>query len=379
VRTFRIFHCLRAPVGGLFRHVCDLAMAQAEAGHRVGLVCDSRTGGEAAAKALRRMEDAMELGIYRMKMHRQLGPYDYLTYRRIRDIVRNRIGADVLHGHGAKGGAYARLISNSLKREKRHLPAIYTPHGGSLHYSHESFRGRLYLDLEKRLAPMTGGIIFESEFAAQAYRRKVGAFPCPVRVIHNGLRPEEFYQVIVDPDAADFVYIGELRRLKGVDILLQALSRLRRTHPVRALIVGSGPDEQVFKRIAESSRLEPRVRFLPPMAAGQAFARARCLVVPSRVESLPYIVLEAAAAQMPMIATAAGGIPEITDGTDMVLAEPGSIASLRQQMAAFLEDPDWFARQARDLQARVSKRHTVAVMTQAILDLYAEVAASTPA
>lgn len=374
MRTFRILHCLRAPVGGLFRHVCDLAKAQADLGHRVGIVCDSGTGGEAAETAFRHLEGSLELGLFRMPMHRQVGPYDYLTFRRIREIVLRQIGADVLHGHGAKGGAFARLVSDSLRKEGRHLPAVYTPHGGSLHYSHESLRGRIYLELERRLAPMTGGIIFESEFAAQAYRRKVGPYPCPIKVVHNGLRPEEFYEVAIDADAADFLFVGELRRIKGVDVFLEALSRLRRTHPVKALIVGAGPDQAAFRRMAERWRLTPRVRFLGPMPARQAFARARCLVVPSRVESLPYVVLEAAAAQMPIIATSAGGIPEITEGTDMVLAEPGSIAGLRAQMAAFLEDPGWFADQARSLQQIVAKRHTVAGMTQSILEFYEELA-----
>ena len=46
-----------------------------------------------------------------------------------------KLGVDVLHGHGAKGGAYARLAARKLKRKGSRVKAIYTPHGGSLHYS----------------------------------------------------------------------------------------------------------------------------------------------------------------------------------------------------------------------------------------------------
>ncbi len=341
-------------------------------GHHVAIVCDARTGGPAAEKTLRHLEDVCELGIFRLPMSRQIGVSDYFAYRQIRDIAANRIGAEILHGHGAKGGAYARLASRWLKRTGNPVPAFYTPHGGSLHYDPASLRGRLYLGLERRLAPMTDGLIFESAFSAKTYAAKVCEPPCAARVIPNGLHPTEFYQVTVDADAADFLFIGELREIKGVDVFLQALVRLKRTHEVKALIVGSGPDERSYRSQARRLGLGDALRFLPPMPARAAFARARCLVVPSRAESLPYIVLEAAAAQMPMIASHVGGIPEIIDDTGVPLVEAGSIASLREQMAAFLDRPGLFAERAQALQQSVSKRYTVAAMAQSVVDFYSD-------
>ena len=81
------------------------------------------------------------------------------------------------------------------------------------------------------------------------------------------------------------------------------------------MIVGSGPDELKLKRLARKLSLGTRVSFAGPQPVRTAFARARCVVVPSRAESFPYIVLEAAAAQMPLIATDVGGIPEIVGDT----------------------------------------------------------------
>lgn len=368
--TYRILHCLRAPVGGLFRHVRDLIAGQVERGHQIGLICDSRTGGAPAEEALEQLGESLVLGIHKLPMSRGVGPADYLAYRKILHIARSLTGAHVIHGHGAKGGAYARLVAHTLKQENKPLPAFYTPHGGSLHYRRTSLRGQLYLGLERKLAAMTDGLIFESEFSARTYANKVSASTCEYRVIPNGLRPEEFYQVVVDTDAADFLFIGELRAIKGVDVLIQALSRLRRTHATRTLIVGAGPDGRRFERMARRHRLGARIRFMPPMPARAAFARARCLVVPSRAESLPYIVLEAAAAQMPMIVTAAGGIPEIVAGADMPIVEPNSVAALRQQLAAFLDNPAPFAERANVLQQIVSERYDAAKMIQAVLDFY---------
>lgn len=355
----------------MFRHVCDLATAQAAKGHLVGIVADSHTGGEAADAALRRLQDVCRLGIFRLPMSRQIGASDYRAYRKIQTIAIDQAQADILHGHGAKGGAYARLVAQKLRRQGHRILAFYTPHGGSLHYDAASLRGWLYLGLERRLAPMTDGLIFESAFSERIFTAKIYQPPCETRVIPNGLRPEEFYQVIVEPDAADFLFVGELRQIKGVDLFLEALRRLKRSK-VRALIVGSGPDERAYKRLTQKAGLSETVRFHPPMPARTAFARARCLVVPSRAESLPYIVLEAAAAHMPQIATRVGGIPEIVAGTEIPLIEPDNISALQQQMTDFLQQPQLFAERAGTLRRVVSERYTVEAMAQSVLDFYGE-------
>ena len=91
---------------------------------------------------------------------------------------------------------------------------------------------------------------------------------------------------------------------------------------LRADIVGDGPDRQRFETQAADLGLGGAVSFTGAMPARTAFARGRLLVVPSRAESLPYVVLEAAAAGMPMIATRVGGIPEIF-GPDARCARAG--------------------------------------------------------
>ncbi len=78
------------------------------------------------------------------------------------------------------------------------------------------------------------------------------------------------------------------------------------------MLVGSGPDEaSLDDRARRALGAASQVRFMRPMPARDAFALGRVLVVPSRAESLPYIVLEAAGARIPLVATDVGGIPEI--------------------------------------------------------------------
>src|ERR1700691_1081929 len=107
-RKLRIIHVLRAPLGGLFRHVIDLAREQIARGHAVGLVTDSLTGGPRAATVLADLEPSLALGLVRLPMPRNPHLLDVSAAVKIALHTR-ALKADVVHGHGSKGGAYARL------------------------------------------------------------------------------------------------------------------------------------------------------------------------------------------------------------------------------------------------------------------------------
>src|SRR5712692_2661561 len=234
-RSLAILHVFRAPVGGLFRHVVDLVHGQAARGHRVGIVADATTGGERAEAVLAELKPLLALGIARLPMSRHLGPSDFAAVRRVRRLL-DQTGADVVHGHGAKGGAYARLTGGRAAR-------AYTPHGGTLHFDPRSPLGLLYLRLERFLMPRTDLILFESAYARDLFHARIGAAPALERVVHNGLAAAEFAPVAPAADAADIVFVGELRTLKGVDVLIEALALVAVSGPpVSATIVGSGPD-----------------------------------------------------------------------------------------------------------------------------------------
>src|SRR5579863_3961157 len=107
-RKLRILHVLRAPLGGLFRHVLDLTREQVARGHAVGLVTDSTTGGPQADQVLGALAPSLELGLLRIPMRRSAHPFDIQAALRVANHAA-RLNADVVHGHGSKGGAYARL------------------------------------------------------------------------------------------------------------------------------------------------------------------------------------------------------------------------------------------------------------------------------
>lgn len=333
----RILQILRAPVGGLFRHVADLTRYLAGQGHDIGLVVDSVANDAQTQTLLNALEQHASLGIHRLPMPRQFGSADLRTPFAVTALAR-RLKVDILHGHGAKGGFYARLASYGRHKVK----VFYTPHGGVLHFPASKPSGRLFHSIERHLMSRTEAIIFESAYAQRTYSALIGTPTCHSAVIHNGLRPEEFEAVTPQENAADFVFVGELRELKGIYPLVEALSMTARPdgQAVRLVMAGDGPDRGALEARIRELGIQDRVDLVGSQPAREVFARGRCAIVPSLAESLPYVVMEAAAAQLPVIATRVGGISEIFGPTADSLIEPNSVSQLADAMQKVLADPD---------------------------------------
>lgn len=357
----RILHVLRAPVGGLFRHVYDLALEQTVRGHNVGVIADRTTGGENGERALAALGTKLKLGVSRIPMSRHAGWSDVAAVRYVATHAR-QLNVSVVHGHGAKGGAFARMGAGKALR-------VYTPHGGSLHFSRGNPVGFAYLSVEGMLLKKTDLALFESEYAKAVFEQKIGKPSGLSAVVHNGVRADEFEPVARHADAADVLFVGELRKLKGVDVLIDAIALLKnRGRNLRAVIVGDGPDRDAFTTLVKSRGLEQQVTFPGAMPARVAFAKGRILAVPSRAESLPYIVLEAIAAGLPVLASNVGGIPEIFGPDKNSLLPPGDANRLADAIEAQLSGAD-NAIPSR-LRERVSELFTVSAMTDGVLGAY---------
>lgn len=301
----RILHVFRSPVGGLFRHVRDLARGQAELGHDVAIFCDSGTGGQNAVDLLSETKQYCSLGITRQAMSKMPGFGDLSCAGQTSKLAA-QLNIEIIHGHGAKGGLYARLAG--MRSGKA---AVYTPHGGSLHYDWNRFPGPFFLGTEWFLRKTNAGIIFVCEFEKQLFQEKIGLGACKSVVVHNGLWSEEFSDRPPKPSAADLLFVGEMRMLKGVDVLLQAIALLKPQKIVTANLVGDGPDLNRFKSLAAELGLSAQVQFTGRKSMGEVIGLGRIFVLPSRNESFPYVMLEAIAAGRPIIGSDVGGISEV--------------------------------------------------------------------
>jgi glycosyltransferase involved in cell wall biosynthesis len=302
-------------------------------------------------------------------MRREPHPSDLpAIFRVYRETLRQR--PDVVHGHGSKGGLYTRALG-FLPCPKR-AARVYTPHGGSFHQQPGHW---LYLAVERMVESRTDLLLFESDFIARQFDHGVGKTRALKRVAKNGLRPDEFEPVPAAPDAADFLYIGELSAYKGVDTLIEALASIHAggEWAPRLVIVGSGPEFDRLAAMVEHFELNRHVAFYGILEAREAFALGRIVVTPSRAESLPYVVLESIAAGKTIIATDVGGVAEIFGPCRDRLVPRDDPAALAQAMLdALRKNEATEAAERRILADHVASHFSVRVMVDSVLCAYGQ-------
>jgi glycosyltransferase involved in cell wall biosynthesis len=364
-QPLRILHATRAPVGGIIRHILDLANGQADRGHHVGIIADSLTGGERADQALAEIEPRLKLGVHRVAIHREPRLTDVLAWVRFQSLVRS-LKPDVLHGHGAKAGAFIRM-----KVAAPGTIRVYTPHGGSLHYPLATLKGKIYARLERALMDSTELFLFESAFARETYQRTIGTPKGLVRCVFNGVTANEFDPVTKADDATDVLYVGEFRQIKGADLLIDAVARLRADgRPVTLTLAGDGEESANLKTQVARLGLGEAVRFIGHVKARYGFSKGSLLVVPSRGDSMPYVVIEAAAAGIPMVAANVGGIPEIFDTHRDALFAPNLPAAMADAIESALEDPAATLERAKSLRERIFLHFSQKAMVEGVLAGY---------
>jgi len=364
-QPLRILHATRAPVGGIFRHILDLANGQAERGHHVGIIADSLTGGERAEAALAEIAPRLKLGVHRIAIRREPLPIDALVWARFLRLIR-RVKPDVLHGHGAKAGAFIRL--NTAPKD---AIRVYTPHGGSLHFPLTTLKGNIYGRLERYLMNSTDLFLFESAFALNTYQRTIGKPEGLVRCVFNGVTAAEFDPIVKAEDATDVVYVGEFRHIKGADLLIDAAAQLRAGgKPVTLTLAGDGEESDSLKAQVQRLGLADAVRFIGHVKARYGFSKGSLLVVPSRGDSMPYVVIEAAAAGVPMVAANVGGIPEIFGSHTNALFAPNNATAMADAIETALKDPAAWLERAKSLRERIFLHFSQKAMVEGVLAGY---------
>jgi glycosyltransferase involved in cell wall biosynthesis len=363
----RILHAVRAPVGGIIRHILDLANGQADRGHLVGIVADSLTGGDRADAAFAEIAPRLKLGVHRIAIRREPHPTDLFAWMRFSALVR-KLKPDVLHGHGAKAGAFVRL-----KGASKGTIRVYTPHGGSLHYPLSTMKGAFYSRLERVLMNRTDLFLFESAFARDTYQRIVGMPAGIVKCVFNGVTANEFDPITTAGDATDVTYVGEFRHIKGADLLIDAVARLRADgKPVTLTLGGDGEETANLKAQIQRLGLGDAVRFIGHVKARYGFSKGNLLVVPSRGDSMPYVVIEAAAAGVPMVAANVGGIPEIFGPHTDALFAPNIVGAMADAIETALDDPAAATERAKSLRERIFQHFSQKAMVEGVMAGYRE-------
>lgn len=178
---------------------------------------------------------------------------------------------------------------------------------------------------------------------------RAGVDSSKLHVIHTRCDPDLFNPVRVvarSPGTGRvLMYAGSLTRLKGLDVLLDAMPMIVRRFPdVRLRLVGDGPDRVKLMRRAKETESVLRVEFIGSVPYSQLPLLLRecdLLVHPALTEGMPRAILEAMAMARPVVATRVGGIPEaVRDGVDGLLVPPGDASALGEAVCRLLDSPD---------------------------------------
>jgi len=193
-----------------------------------------------------------------------------------------------------------------------------------------------------------------------------GLPPDRVQTVRNGIEPDAFardndlgraYRRRLDIPKTAFtaVFLGRLTRVKGVDVLLEALDGMEA--PPQVLVVGEGPLEGELR--ARTERLGLPVQFLGWQEDVQrVLSAADAFVLPSHYEGLPLVVAEAMAAGLPVVATSVCGTPEIVeDGVTGFLVPPGDAHALGRALTRLVKMPARERRNMGDAGRRRVKAH----------------------
>jgi len=308
----KIVQIVRSPLGGIRKHILTILEGLDSSEFELFLITDE-TSSDNSYKTFK-IENNNEINsrIINMSILETPNLKDFKNIFKAYKLLRS-IQVDIIHGHGAKGGLYARALGFLLN-----CKVIYTTHGGSLHAMHGRFKNLVYRIIEKALYYFTDLFVFESEYSKHVFNEKVNSSTCKVRLNCNAIK----YNRINEKSDSDFKgrtiilgAFGLLRWIKGHDVLIAALSILRvKKIDVSVKIFGNGLELANLIRLSKSLGVENHVEFMGYIDnVKEEMSNIDIIVHPSRFESFGYVPLEAMALGKPVVTSLVGGLNEVMD------------------------------------------------------------------
>lgn len=366
--------------GGAQRYVFDLARYYRDHGHPVEVAAGDEPGQQLQA----RLADA---GIAVRQLAHLVRPVnlwqDLLAVLELRRLISSG-RYDVVHLNSSKAGVVGSIAAATIGRKSR-PKIVYTAHGWVFVEPLSPTRRWMYRLLERATAPTKDAIICVSQQSKDdALAARVGK-PEQMEVIPIGLDRADLtflprYEARAElcrlagisdgPEVKLAVTIANYYATKGLDLLLAAWPRVLERHPhAHAVVLGDGPlGDDLRRQLASEGIAE---RFHLPGAVPDAYRLllgADIFVLPSRKEGLPYALLEAQAAGLPIVASEVGGIPAaLANGRAGLLVPPGAPGDIAAAATSLLDDPGLGQR----LASATRSSHTLANMAQATLACYA--------
>jgi len=281
---------------------------------------------------------------------------------------------DIIESHAVKSHFLIRLTGINQGR-----PWIAFHHG----YTWTSPRTKIYNYLDRWSLPAATTVVTDCHSFASALE-DIGVRREQIVIQHSSVdafspasdqEVLELRQTLGIPVGTEVVLcVGRLSREKAQADLVEAVALLRRKNKdrkIRFIIVGEGPDEQMLKGLTRSFLVEDWFIFTGYVSDLRPYyTLANVLVLPSHTEGSPNVLLEAMAAELPIVATAVGGVPEmVTDEKEALLVEKHNPPALARALGRLLSDTDLQKKLAAAARQSIST-YSPALYCESILSVY---------
>jgi len=295
-------------------------------------------------------------------------------------------GLEILHVHYAIPHATTAYLAREMLKGQQPLKVITTLHGTDITLvgQESSFYGITKFSIEQ-----SDEVTAVSAYLRDETYRAFGCVSCDVKVIPNFVNLQEYKPG--EPDAKSksslapeggkvITHVSNFREVKRVKDVVRVFARIRRAMPATLIMVGDGPERVDAENEARELGVAADVRFLGRLDSVASLLQASDLfLLPSQIESFGLAALEAMACGSPVVATRAGGLPEvIDDGLNGILEPVGSVEAMGRRAVELLRDPARYAamRGAAIAKAREFSADRIVPMYE---QLYEEVLRGRPA
>ncbi len=302
-----IVQILRAPAGGIRKHVVDILENLDRDKFNLIFISNFKE----SDCNLEYLTSDFNITCFDLPIDEKPSMKDLALLIEIYKVLKKK-RVSVLHGHGAKGGLYARLLKMPLKAK-----SIYTPHGGSLHRVHGKLKNFLYDLIERMMVPLTDVFLFESDYSRKTFAENIVDPKSKSVVNYNGVKLTETKRTSVYHPGTPIkmASFGLLRFLKGHDIAIVACKLLKEKNiPVQYDIFGEGEFLNQLQELITKNNLKDCVRIHPySNNAITEMIKYDFIIHPSRFESFGYVPVEAMAMGIPVIVSQEGGLKEVVN------------------------------------------------------------------
>jgi N-acetyl-alpha-D-glucosaminyl L-malate synthase BshA len=252
-------------------------------------------------------------------------PYSLALASKMAEIARFR-GLELLHVHYAVPNAVSAILAREIVAPLP-LPVVTTLHGTDV-----TLVGNdpSYLETTRWAVVSSDAVTAVSSWLAAKTREQLGVADREIEVIPNFVDPARFEAVAGQPGARRWakpgerilIHVSNFRPVKRVMDVLEVFLRVRERLPTRLLFVGDGPERaRVEARCRELGCCDQVIFLGNHTAIEEILTGSDLFLLPSEGESFGLAALEALACEVPVIAAAAGGVPEVvTDGVDGMAA-----------------------------------------------------------